>query len=99
MGSNTPVERCVVIVDSQKLWRTLFKFQPSQKPSHWKLQKHPLWVTQFSTYVRNQQYAVPFISFSGTFQGFEAYIGLLLLKTAVAGVVSEWQVTLHVTAC
>ncbi|KAF9593880.1 hypothetical protein IFM89_025722 [Coptis chinensis] len=25
-------------------------------------------------------------------QGFEAYIGLLLLKTALVGVVSEWQV-------
>nr|KYP75402.1 Transmembrane protein [Cajanus cajan] len=27
-----------------------------------------------------------------TLQGFEAYVGLLLLKTAVVGVVSEWQV-------
>lgn len=26
------------------------------------------------------------------FQGFEAYVGVLLLKTAVVGVVSEWQV-------
>jgi len=25
-------------------------------------------------------------------QGFEAYVGLLLLRTAVVGVVSEWQV-------
>ncbi|QCE05699.1 dual specificity phosphatase [Vigna unguiculata] len=27
-----------------------------------------------------------------TLQGFEAYVGLLLLRTAVVGVVSEWQV-------
>jgi len=26
------------------------------------------------------------------FQGFEAYVGMLLLKTAVVGIVAEWQV-------
>lgn len=26
------------------------------------------------------------------FQGFEAYVGVLLLKTALVGVASEWQV-------
>ncbi|XP_040861512.1 uncharacterized protein [Glycine max] len=29
-----------------------------------------------------------------TLQGFEAYVGLLLLRTAVVGVVSEWQISL-----
>jgi len=28
-------------------------------------------------------------------QGFEAYVGLLLLRTAFVGVASEWQVQVH----
>jgi len=32
-------------------------------------------------------------------QGFEAYVGLLLLRTAFVGVVSEWQVREHLLVC
>lgn len=39
------------------------------------------------TYNANERKMLAFL-----FQGFEAYVGVLLLKTAVVGVVSEWQV-------